>query len=378
MISRSRRPAFTLIELLVVIAIIGVLIALLLPAVQAAREAARRAQCTNNLKQMGLALHNFESTHGFFPRSGEHPVTWTDGQSYKSQDYHSAFTLMLNYIEGGNVYNAFNLELRHNLPENLTAAGTAVDAFLCPTNPLSGDRAGDGLDEFGYGCTDYAVAPYVELDTLGREKGDPSYGVAPGVARLDFAALTADSYPPSLYSKFSPTGSQTYVSSGKVVHLDPTKGKIDPFYRGSTIASIRDGTSNSMVIYEDTGRSSKMWETKGENLAAASGGYLDPVTGEARCSWRWAEPDSASGVSKHINNNSNSGFALGRDANPGECPWNAHDCGPNNEIFSFHTGGANVGFADGSVRFVKETVDGLVLRSLLTKSGGEVISADQY
>ncbi|MFO0893162.1 MAG: DUF1559 domain-containing protein [Isosphaeraceae bacterium] len=378
-VTTRRRAGFTLIELLVVIAIIAVLISLLLPAVQSAREAARRAQCTNNLKQIGLGLHNFESAQSAFPRSGEHPVTWTDGKTYKTQDYHSAFTLILNYMEQSAAFNAFNLDLRYNLPENFTASSAAISSFLCPTNPLEGDRGGSaGRDSFGYGCTDYAICPYTEMDTLGRPSDNPAYGQEPGLKKLSLASLTSNSYPVSLYEKFTPSGSLTYVSPSKTVHLDPTKGKIDPYWNGSKISSITDGTSNSMAVYEDTGRSPRMWENVGQNLAASTGGYLDPVTGEARCHWRWAEPDSASGVSKLINNNRQAGYVLGQQPAPGSCPWNAHDCGPNNEIFSFHPGGANVLFMDGSVRFIKETIAGNVQRALITKNEGEVISADQY
>jgi prepilin-type N-terminal cleavage/methylation domain-containing protein/prepilin-type processing-associated H-X9-DG protein len=376
------RRGFTLIELLVVIAIIGVLIALLLPAVQAAREAARRAQCTNNLKQTGIALHNFESSRGAFPRSGEHPVTWTDGNVYKSQDYQSAFTLALSYVEQGTVFSTYNIDLRYNLPANYTAAATTISSFLCPSNALTGDRtAGGGKDHLGYGCSDYAMCPYTELDTLGNPSDSGAYGVPPAEKRLSLAALTSNAYPVELYTKYAITGGQTYVSPKKTVHLDPTKapdGKIDVYFNGPTIAAISDGTSNSLMVYEDAGRSPKMWETVGQNLAASTGGYLDPETGEARCHWRWAEPDSASGVSKLVNNNKQAGYALNVEPRPGQCPWNAHDCGPNNEIFSFHPGGANALFGDGSVKFIKENINGRVLRSLITKNEGEVISADSF
>ncbi len=190
------RRAFTLIELLVVIAIIAVLIGLLLPAVQAAREAARRAQCVNNLKQIGLGIHNFESTHSALPRSGEHPVTWTDGKIYKTQDYHSAFTMILPFMEQTNSFNAFNLDLRYNLPANFTASASAINSFLCPTNPLAGDRDGSGgKDSFGYGCADFAICPYTEMDTLGRPSDNPAYGTAPSTRPIVNAALTNNSYP---------------------------------------------------------------------------------------------------------------------------------------------------------------------------------------
>jgi prepilin-type processing-associated H-X9-DG protein len=271
------------------------------------------------------------------------------------------------------------LEFRYNLPENFTASATSINSFLCPTNPLSSDRTGGlGRDNFGYGCSDYAICPYTEIDSLGRPSDHPAYGQAPAQKPIVFASLTNGPYPTNLYTQFTPTASQTYVSGTKTVHLDPTKGKIDPYFNGSAIGSITDGTSNSLGIYEDTGRSPKMWENVGQNLAASTGGYLDPVTGEARCHWRWAEPDSASGISKLINNNKNSGYALGVQPRPGQCPWNAHDCGPNNEVFSFHAGGANTLFMDGHVQFLKETVEGRVLRALVSKSEGEPLSGNSY
>jgi prepilin-type N-terminal cleavage/methylation domain-containing protein len=298
------RRAFTLVELLVVIAIIGVLVALLLPAVQAAREAARRSQCTNNLRQVGLAIHSYESAFARLPTAGQ-GTDFTRSPASTTFDQHSLFTVVLPYLEQGSTYHNFNLSLPYNAsPQNVTAAKQAIASFVCPTKAWRMAPT----DQQAFGCTDYGPVYYVDLD--------PATG-------LQNKALRAE---------------------GGIV-----KG-------GGRIAEITDGLSNTVFVAEDNGRDERM---------QAKHVYLDPVDGQKRRVWRWADPDCAYGISKTINNNETP------RGGPVTCPWDTNNCGPFEEIFSFHPSGANLLLGDGSCRFLSENLGATPLRALITRSGGE-------
>jgi prepilin-type N-terminal cleavage/methylation domain-containing protein/prepilin-type processing-associated H-X9-DG protein len=353
---RWARRGFTLIELLVVIAIIAVLIALLLPAVQSAREAARRAQCTNNLKQIGLALHNYENAVGAFPPACKYINLTTAPPSVGFADTgFSAQARVLAYLEEGAQYNAFNFSYEYNDASggNFTAASPAVSVFVCPSTPRSSTRDTAAQDPnaspyeqsqpLGYGYMDYAPSVYTDINVIGGLLQNGGVGATPIVP-----------YRNKLVS------AKGMLKDGK-----------------TAISEVTDGLSNTISILECAGRDERFVSQYFE-------GQYPVVRGQGPAGgpnvrhrfWRWADPGSAFGTSGQPNNK-------GIPTNEG-VPWPStfatagNQAGPNEEPFSNHPGGINALFGDGSVHFIKDTVNLAAFRALLSLSGGDIPSADQY
>lgn len=366
----KKRTGFTLVELLVVIAIISILIGLLLPAIQKVRAAANRAKCSNNMRQIGIACLNFESTNGGLPRGGEH--IWIDGSGtlHKVQDLQSTFTLILPYIEQSQLYQQYDIRFRYNqVPQNIAVAGAAPAIFFCPENQLAGDRPDGKRDSQGYGCVDYTPLPYSQLDPNGVSIGTQFWPTA----------LTGKQYPNAYYKDFG-TDAAGFVKASKTWQLDQslnslTNAPIDAMFGLPQMGDITDGTSVSLMIIEDVGQNEKML-LAGVSDGANANSYIDPVTVTASRHWRWANPDVSSGQSKKVNSAKNGTYAI-PDPSDG-CAWAQHDCGPNSEMFSFHGNGAFAVFADGHTQFIRESVSLRVLRALATRSEGNAEVAPEF
>jgi prepilin-type N-terminal cleavage/methylation domain-containing protein/prepilin-type processing-associated H-X9-DG protein len=343
---RASRRGFTLIELLVVIAIIGVLIALLLPAVQSAREAARRAQCVNNLKQLALASANYESAYGVLP-PGHLPQYWVPGTGAGTPQWYTgvnSFAFSLPFVEASALFNTYNFSMSMRDEHNATAASTNLSVFWCPSDPEAAELI--------------PLNPWYDLPPPGFTMAARSYVANRGTFWM--TDLRYNMLDPC-YDKITATATGTIFEDSRV-----------------KLADIRDGTSNTFLYGE------------------AAFGQLWP---EWRKDWNrwwhsgWYE-DAFFDTTVPINK-----------GQQGKTPWDWHST---TAAASYHPGGANFAMVDGSVRFIKETIatwpldaDGLpqgyaystcggwpiyqqgtavprVYQALSTRKGGEVISADQY
>ncbi len=383
------RRAFTLIELLVVIAIIAVLIALLLPAVQAAREAARRSQCINNMKQLGLALANYESANGSYPPGSARESVGPNGTLHgvTPNGYYisnSIFIRLLPQLEQQSMYNAFNQSLSCYLSDQATVTGAGLNVLWCPSDgavinyrtvyPSGGAANGNGpYDSLPWPITYSSYAGNIGTYDHIPARKDPNY-------TQQLSQMNGIFY----YIGF-PTISPTVIPNP-----GHNPGSISPV----TLSGITDGTSNTMAFGERTqGKLSKNADPDGsidfvDNHWWASATYGDSLFTTLypqNCFNKCGNGDSASGPL-----------------------YGATEDNYCESANSYHPGGCNYAFCDGSVRFVKDTVNtwaynpsdcsviGLsfgttatgiftysgtqigVFQALSTRNGGEVISADSY
>jgi prepilin-type N-terminal cleavage/methylation domain-containing protein/prepilin-type processing-associated H-X9-DG protein len=327
---KTCRPAFTLIELLVVIAIIAVLIALLLPAVQAAREAARRSQCTNNLKQIALAAHNYVSAVNVFPQGIQFQANPEQaGACYTSNSF---LVALGQYFEQGSVFNATNFSVNMYTAQNTTVSGVGLSLLWCPSDPVI-----TGLTyTYPAGAVCSTALPMKYSSYAGCAGEFMEYYV-----------------PGNIFNG----NSANYVCSITTTPPEQTNNGIIFIFSNISMASITDGTSNTMFASE-----------------RAHGRFS---SGDLYC-WNWW----TSG------NYGDTIFSTRYPMNPFNKvgTWCCQDGGPDSTVASagsFHPGGANFAFCDGSVKFLKDSISswpiqGAAAGGAVDLAGGGALSGNGW
>ena len=371
MLRRSQKPksrGFTLIELLVVIAIIAVLIALLLPAVQQAREAARRTQCKNNLKrknnlkQIGLAIFNYESSAGCLPME---KITFSTSKGFYVNYNQNWLQLMLPYIDQAPIYNAFNFNLSWDDPSQWALTTTNIPAFVCPSAPGRDSRFNPG--SIGVKAAGGNIAPSTNF-------GSCDYMASSGVRFSIY--VQGNITPPSpacLSAVLTPPGNPKNASTLDNRYPSAMHTTMVTYFR-----DITDGMSNTFMLVECAGRP-----------GLYSGKNHVPVTNQTAASyspkdgWGWADTGNSGALDGAAVDGTaiNSSIAPTVAGNNPTCPVPAN-CFPgstyflnvinDSEIYSFHTGGAHVLMADGSVRFLSENISLQTLAAIGTRACGDI------
>ena len=327
-----RRRAFTLIELLVVIAIIAVLIALLLPAVQQAREAARRTQCKNHLKQLGLAFHNYHDVMNVFPPG--YTILLAPIRDHNTK---SAFARLLPYLDQAPLFGSIDQDTpMFNGPagydatvqaQNTALAATVLPGFRCPSSP------GNPTDNYRY-----------PMGAFGG--GFPTANCTFRGGRSDYSGTSGVR---GVFGDIAYNNNQGGDREGAIRAAG---------IRGSTgnMRDITDGTSNTFLLGERTGGVLMYYKTQPAPAAVQAFG---PTNGGA-----WADSLAFETWLQ--------GALYDGSGNGGPCPINCTNI-RGNGFHSFHTGGCHFLMADGAVRFISENIAAFTLASLITRMKGEVV-----
>ncbi len=337
---RPSRSAFTLIELLVVIAIIAILIGLLLPAVQKVREAAARAKCSNNLKQIGLAVHNYEGTRQAFPPSSvtggmlpsglqEFSLTGTPTMTAR----HCFLAIILPYIEQGNVLQksgvAYDFHQHWYSTANRPAATSRIPTFECPSSP------GTHLITPPLVPATYGTETYANSDYMAVSRGNNRQAVWDAIFNMTVA------YPGTEGNK-SCLGANVFTP----------------------ISAISDGLTNTILASEAADRPARWLNGKQTEAQATSGGT-------AYMNGPWAHEGNDIAVDGCVKATGGTVDTVAKV--PDACRLN---CTNQGEIYAFHTSGANAVMGDGSVRFLRDSISLQTLQLLCAKADGSPITGD--
>jgi prepilin-type N-terminal cleavage/methylation domain-containing protein len=341
-----RRRGFTLIELLVVIAIIAVLIALLLPAVQAAREAARRSQCVNNLKQLGLAVMNYESTNGSLPPSAySYSSPFVCGVS-QGNDI-GMKPRILPFLEQTAIYNALNFGFRYNCPQNATSLATQLNTLQCPSDgnvPIGTTTVGGAAKQIGY--TSYPN----NIGTLYVNNGGRYDGPAYDINTTSFGSVVT-------LAAITDGTSNTVIFSEWVrgMNKNPSGGLHQVYMATVPLPTTTTATTSLVAACQSSSTifpsATSPWDQKGSE---------------------WLQHNCGTGGSySHINTPNKKACVFSGDTA-------THSYYTMIGASSNHAGGVNVGVLDGSVRFIKDSISPQTWWALCTKAGGEIIDAASY
>ena len=365
------RRAFTLIELLVVIAIIAILIGLLLPAVQQVRAAASRQTCQNNLKQLGLAALNYESAMGALPHNGitknnsQPPyIPWgsgyvaAPGNFGATQGRGSGLVPLLPYVEQNNIYPLYTFGLDWSDPANVQALTISFKLFRCPASPSSDAMVTPYATNYitgGNNAFAPPASPGASKNVLGGAVYPTTKNTSTGWA-ADYAPATQVKTTKDANGAEIAFTNPNVDPTGKMWAGAGSKGAMRQ--NGPTrILEITDGTSNTILYSEAGGRTQQCF----------TGRQCQPYDATKITGPIWADADNRITVTG-TDPTGTTNFGTG------PCAMNCNNL--QGDIYSFHVGGANVCFADGSVHYLRDSINISTLAALVTKGGGEIVSID--